>query len=200
MEEREKREHRQEEDEEDGEYLELDDEVDEEELDEGGPKRPWQPKERVLKPTSFVSKSKGKALKPTDAAAVTSSSKEASGSGEAAAIIPTVISDEIRVWLTTVLSADESIAISKKFEFVFEDPNFSIKPPKLDGFKLRNAKDKDREKAVNASKETFIQTQLKIMDIVSPLFDLYSTLQKNPNSDFFSKTPLSILRGTLFGF
>jgi hypothetical protein len=117
---------------------------------------------------------KGKALRTTGAAAVASSSKEAGGSGEATAFIPAAISDEIRVWLTTGLSTEESKAISKKFELEFEDPAFSKKPPKLDGFMLRHAKNKDRVKAVNASEEALIQTQLKIMDIAPPLFDLYT--------------------------
>lgn len=50
LEEREKRERRQEEDEEEGEYLELKDDIEEEELDDEGPKlvdRPWLPKERT---------------------------------------------------------------------------------------------------------------------------------------------------------
>ena len=39
---------------------------------------------------------------------------------------------------------------------------------------LRHAKDKDRVKAVNPSKEALIQTQLKIMDIAPPLLNLYT--------------------------
>lgn len=116
----------------------------------------------------------GKSLKSTGAAAVASSSKEASESGEATAFISTAISDEIRVWLTTGLSTDDSKAIYKKFELKFEGPAFSIKPPTLDGFMLRHAMDKDRVKAVNASEEALIQTQLKIMDVAPPLFDLYA--------------------------
>ncbi|EFX67321.1 hypothetical protein DAPPUDRAFT_115527 [Daphnia pulex] len=170
------RESRQEEDEEEGEYLEVEDE-EEEEFDEGGQKlvdRPWLPKERTPQAPAAGSKSKGKALKPTRAAAAAGSSKAASESGEVTVFIPTAISDEIRVWLTTGLSTDDSKAISKKFELEFEDPTFSIKPPKLDGFMLRHAKDKDRLKGVNASEEALIQTQLKIMDVAPPLFDLYA--------------------------
>jgi hypothetical protein len=72
------------------------------------------------------------------------------------------------------LSTDESKAISKKFELEFKGPAFSIKPPKLDGFMLRHANDKDQGKAVNASEEAQIQTQLKITDIAPPLLDLYT--------------------------
>ena len=85
-----------------------------------------------------------------------------------------MISDEVGIWQTSGLSTDESKSISKKFELVFEDPAFSINPPRLDGFMLRHAKDKDRVKAVNASEEALIQTQLKIMDIAPPLLDLYT--------------------------
>ncbi|KAK4028135.1 hypothetical protein OUZ56_017313 [Daphnia magna] len=149
LDEREKRERRQEEDEEEGEYLELEDYTEEEELDDGGSKlvdRPWLPKERSPKTPAVVSKSKGKTLKPTGVVAVASSSKE----------------------------ANDSIAISKKFELEFEDPAFSIELPRLDGFVLRHAKDKDRVKAVNASEEALIQTQLKIMDVAPSLFDSYT--------------------------
>lgn len=72
------------------------------------------------------------------------------------------------------MSTEESKAISKFFELEFEDPAFSIKPPKLDGFMLRHAKEKDRVKAVNASEKSNMQTQLKIMDIAPPHFDLYT--------------------------
>lgn len=121
-----------------------------------------------------MSNSKGKALKPPGATVASSPTKEVRVSGEATAFIPTAISDEIRIWQTNGLSTDDSKAISKRFELDFEDPTFSIKPPRLDGFMLRHAKDKDQVKAVNASEESLIQTQLKIMDIAPPLFDLYT--------------------------
>jgi hypothetical protein len=119
--------------------------------------------------------------------AAASSSKEAEVAGESATFIPSAISEEIRIrqtsglstdeWLvdrrvacrqTSGLSTDESKAISKKFELEFEDPAFSIKPPKLDGFMLRHANEKDQGKAVNASEEA------QITDIAPPLLDLYT--------------------------
>lgn len=63
---------------------------------------------------------------------------------------------------------------SKKYPLDFVDESFSLKPPKLDGFMQRRAKDKDRLKAVNASEEPLVTTQLKIMDIAPPLIDLYT--------------------------
>jgi hypothetical protein len=73
------------------EYLELKDKIDKEELDDGDPKDPWLLKERAPKSTSVVSKSKGKAVKSTGAAALASSSKEIIGSGETTAFILTAI-------------------------------------------------------------------------------------------------------------
>ena len=88
-------------------------------------------------------------------------------------LVPKVISDEIKVWQTMGLSTDESKAISKKYALEFEDQSFSFKPPKLDNFVVRYAKDKDCFKSVCAAEEAHLATQLKIMDIAPPLVDLY---------------------------
>jgi hypothetical protein len=88
-------------------------------------------------------------------------------------LVPKAISDEIKVWQTMGLSTDESKAISKKYALEFEDQSFSFKPPKLDNYVLRYAKDKDRLKSVCAAEEAHVATQLKIMDIAPPLVDLY---------------------------
>ena len=71
------------------------------------------------------------------------------------------------------LSTEESKAISKKYALEFEDQSFSFKPPKLDNFVVRYAKDKDCLKSVCAAEEAHLATQLKIMDIAPPLVDLY---------------------------
>ena len=157
LEERVKWENSQKEEEEEGEFLDLKDGMGEEEFDDEGSKRvkrPWLPgKSQAANSNSVVSKAKGKALKPTRATASAGSSNQDNLSGESLTFIPTAISDEVGIWQTSGLSTDESKAISKKFELVFEDPAFSIKPPRLDGFMLRHAKDKDRVRAVNAAEK-----------------------------------------------
>jgi hypothetical protein len=69
-------------------------------------------------------------------------------------------------------SAEDSKAISKKFEF--EDKSFFIKPLKLDGSMPRRAKDNNRSKTVSAVEEALIATQLKIMYIAPPLISSYT--------------------------
>ena len=103
------------------------------------------------------------------------SSKISSGSDESF-FVPKEVTDEIKDWLVPGLSADESKAISKKFVLEFEDQSFSIKPPKLDSFMARRAKDSHRSRAVSLSEGTLVSTQLKIMDIAPPLFDLYAQI------------------------
>jgi hypothetical protein len=76
------------------------------------------------------------------------------------------------------VTAEQSKAISKKYSLTFSDETFSIKPPKLDGFMQRRAKDKDRLKAVNAAEDSLVSTQLKIMDIAPPLIDLYTRVSE----------------------
>ncbi|KAK4030540.1 hypothetical protein OUZ56_023783 [Daphnia magna] len=94
--------------------------------------------------------------------------------------------DRNRPWLprgtqeeSEIVLVESSTTVSKeisdeiKYTLEFEDPSFSIKPPKLDSFMLRHAKDKNCVKAVCAAEEAHIATQLKIMDIAPPLIDLY---------------------------
>lgn len=66
--------------------------------------------------------------------------------------------------------------MSKEFPLVFEEQNFSIAPPKLDGWMSRRAREKGVLKIVNAREEVYIRTQLKVMDIGPPLIDLYFRL------------------------
>jgi hypothetical protein len=74
------------------------------------------------------------------------------------------------------LSSDESKIISKKYAIEFEDKTFSIRPPKLDSFMSRRAEYGNCLKAVNATEEALISTQLKIMDIAPPLLTLYTRI------------------------
>lgn len=66
--------------------------------------------------------------------------------------------------------------ISKKFSLGFQDETFSIKPPKLDSFMSRQAKNCNRLKAVSAAEKALISSQLKIMYIAPPLIDLYAKI------------------------
>ncbi|EFX69258.1 hypothetical protein DAPPUDRAFT_113810 [Daphnia pulex] len=84
------------------------------------------------------------------------------------------ITEEISNWIVHGLWAEDSKAISKRFEFEFEDKSFSIKPPKLDSFMSRRAKDSNRSKTIGAVEEALIATQLKIMDIAPPLISSYT--------------------------
>jgi hypothetical protein len=91
-------------------------------------------------------------------------------------IVPQEVSDALSGWLTKGVSTEDSKAISKKTPLEFLDKEFSVKPPKLDGYMHRRAKDKGKLKAVNASEESLITTQLKIMDVGPPLIDLYTRI------------------------
>jgi hypothetical protein len=84
------------------------------------------------------------------------------------------ITEEISNWIVHGLWAENSKAISKRFEFEFEDKSFSIKPPKLDSFMSRRAKDSNRSKTIGAVEEALTATQLKIMDIAPPLISSYT--------------------------
>ncbi|KZR97307.1 Uncharacterized protein APZ42_007900, partial [Daphnia magna] len=68
-------------------------------------------------------------------------------------IVPQEVSEALSNWLTKGVSTDESKAISKRTPLEFADKEFSLKPPKLDGYMYRRAKDKGKLKAVNASEE-----------------------------------------------
>jgi hypothetical protein len=84
------------------------------------------------------------------------------------------ITEKISNWIVHGLWAENSKAISKRFDFEFEDKSFSIKPPKLDSFMSRRAKDSNRSKTIGAVEEALTATQLKIMDIAPPLISSYT--------------------------
>jgi hypothetical protein len=61
----------------------------------------------------------------------------------------------------------------------------------------RSAKDKDRLKAVNASEDSLVTTQLKIMDIAPPLIDLYTrvlSLGKDEKKSIATESLLAVLQ------
>jgi hypothetical protein len=98
------------------------------------------------------------------------------GDSDGSFAISKEITDEIRSWQVYGLSSDESKIISKKYAIEFEDKTFSIRPPKLDSFMSRRAEYGNCLKAVNATEEALISTQLKIMDIAPPLLTLYTRI------------------------
>ncbi len=96
------------------------------------------------------------------------------GEGAAPFLVSKGISDELTVWLTKGMSGEESKAISKRFPLQFEDESFTVRPPKLDGYMQRRAKDKNVLKSVNSAEEILIAVQHKVCDIAPPLVDLYA--------------------------
>jgi hypothetical protein len=96
------------------------------------------------------------------------------GEGAAPFFVSKGISDELTVWLTKGMSGEESKAISKRFPLQFEDESFTVRPPKLDGYMQRRAKDKNVLKSVNSVEGILIAVQNKVCDIAPPLVDLYA--------------------------
>jgi len=74
------------------------------------------------------------------------------------------------------ISTEESKSTSKEFQLVYEDPDCTLMPPKLDTWMSRRSKDKGLLKTVNGKEEALIRTRFKVMDIGPPLIDLYSRL------------------------
>ncbi|XP_045034660.1 uncharacterized protein LOC116925902 [Daphnia magna] len=145
--------------------------------------RPWRPSNRrpesLAGPSAAESPARSVSPGPGPSKAQTPepSSQLASVSVEPTPlIVPQEVSEALSNWLTKGVSTDESKAISKRTPLEFADKEFSLKPPKLDGYMYRRAKDKGKLKAVNASEEALITTQLKIMDIGAPLIDLYTRI------------------------
>jgi hypothetical protein len=70
--------------------------------------------------------------------------------------------------MTSLLPGTESLALNKKFPLSFEDTDFVIQIPKLDGWFARLAKLRDLKKDLGAAEEVMTKTQLKILDIAPP--------------------------------
>lgn len=147
--------------------------------------RPWRPSssrsEEPPEPPPAVKSKRASAAMPVSVSARPGPSKErtpepSDKAEPAPLIVPQEVSDALSGWLTKGVSTEDSKAISKKTPLEFLDKEFSVKPPKLDGYMHRRAKDKGKLKAVNASEESLITTQLKIMDVGPPLIDLYTRI------------------------
>ncbi|KAK4006476.1 hypothetical protein OUZ56_011630 [Daphnia magna] len=62
----------------------------------------------------------------------------ASEDAQSPIMIPRPISDELTTFMLKPLSGEESKAVSKLFPMVFDVPDFSLKPPKLDNYIVKN--------------------------------------------------------------
>ena len=78
--------------------------------------------------------------------------------------------------LATGVSTEVSRTLSK--EFPLEEEGFSLKPPKLDGWASRRAKDKGILKQVNHAEESLTKIQLKIMDVGYPMIAYHSQVKR----------------------
>ncbi|EFX67250.1 hypothetical protein DAPPUDRAFT_115589 [Daphnia pulex] len=87
-------------------------------------------------------------------------------------------SEKISSSMTSGISTDTSKAIS--------GAEFSLKPPKLDGWiscRVLLKADKSIVRSINPAEESFTKAQLRIMDIAPPLIDLYAGLNSMPASE-----------------
>jgi hypothetical protein len=81
------------------------------------------------------------------------------------------------------------------FPLEFVDAEFSLKPPKLDGWISRRAPlkaDRGVVRSINAAEESFTKTQLRIISSISsslapPLIDLYARLSLLPDSELLKR-------------
>jgi len=108
--------------------------------------------------------------------------------------IPHLVSKEIYEEISSLLvngvSTEQSKQTTTKFPLSFEEQDFSLMPPILDGFLSRRAREKGLFKIVSAREEALVKTQLKIMDIGPTLIDLYSRI-----ANLVDKSPEAILAG-----
>ncbi|KZS10489.1 Uncharacterized protein APZ42_025037 [Daphnia magna] len=108
------------------------------------------------------------------------------GSGSQPLSVSKDISEEISSLMTKGISTDTSKSVSREFPLEFVDAEFSLKPPKLDGWISRRVPlkaDKSIVRSINAAEESFTKAQLNIMDITPPLIDLYARLHSLPDSE-----------------
>ncbi|KAI9565130.1 hypothetical protein GHT06_008901 [Daphnia sinensis] len=108
------------------------------------------------------------------------------GSGYQPLSVSKDISEEISSLMTKVISTDTSKSISREFPLEFVDSEFSLKPPKLDGWISRRVPlkaDKSIVRSVNAAEESFTKAQIRIMNIAPPLIDLYARLHSLPDRE-----------------
>ena len=88
--------------------------------------------------------------------------------------VPVPICDEITRLLTSGISTDLSKAASKEFPLKFEAADCHLKPPALDPWVQRRATEKNKWSAVKSNDTCLTTIQLKIMDSLPPVIDLYT--------------------------
>ena len=159
--------------------------LDQWEEQEPGPSRPWLPRNRGYREDYEPRRdrepepSSGGRDDPDKTAS--EQSPPADESNSASFLVNADICQEISSLLTEGISTEQSKQATKEFPLSFAEPEFSIKPPKLDNWMVKRARDKGTFRAVNASEEVMAKIQLKIMDIGQPLISTYAQL-KDPNS------------------
>ncbi len=152
-------------------------EVEEEEEEvEDAPSRSGWPKAAQRRKRNGKTAERARRAGPSKIAPSKIALSKIAGDSDGSFAISKEITDKISSWQVHGLSSDESKIISRKFAIEFEDKTFSIRPPKLDSFMSRRAEYGNCSKAVNATEEVLISTQLKIMDIAPPLLTLYTQI------------------------
>ena len=84
--------------------------------------------------------------------------------------------DEVSRLFTTPISSEQSKAVSTEFSLSFEEPDFSLKPPKLALYQERRVKSKGIFSDVKAKDDVLSKIQLVVMDIAPPLLELRDRL------------------------
>ena len=90
--------------------------------------------------------------------------------------VPKEVIDNLSSWILEPITGEVSKSISKRFSLLPEVKNFSLKPPKLDGFMYRRAKEKGVLRSLNSTEDVLTIIQHKLLDIVPPMVDLLTSL------------------------
>ena len=90
--------------------------------------------------------------------------------------------EEMSRLFTAPISSAQSKAVSAEFPLTFEEPAFSLKPPKLDPYRERRAKAKGVLSDVKAKDDVLSKLQLVVMVIAPPLLELRARLGECGNS------------------
>ncbi len=92
--------------------------------------------------------------------------------------IPKELSLALTDWMSKGIPTADSKAIQELYKVDFDDESFSLNPPAIDDWQSVRIKRHVSRKAIEAEEKQWLALQFKVMDIATPLLNMYSIMIK----------------------
>ena len=96
-------------------------------------------------------------------------------------LIPRELSNAMRKWLSSDISKEEALNLTKSYEPIFESESLRLECPELDGSMRRSLKRSDKYLQWQKFENTLESIQFKWLDMSHPMLYLYSRAATDEN-------------------